>query len=660
MTGRHVFAVAGFLASMAGQDIHAQPTEQADIVARAVPVVIADGLRFKDLDRNGRLDPYEDWRLPAVRRADDLLARMTLEEKAGMMMHAANSGFFGPGGTVLSVAAPPPPGALKPPVNVPGVPGFDRADKPSPAELIGKNNVRWINTSPGGTPEEAARWANGIQELAEGTRLGIPVMLTADPVQTTNRMPGGGLPPPERHKITSSWPDQVGLAAIGDPAVVREFGRIAAAEYRALGFRVILNPMADLATEPRWNRIPGTFGEDAELSAKLVAAYVSGFQGARLGPESVLTIVKHFPGEGPVAHGLDPHNPYGRFQVYPGGQLQYHLQPFRAAFAAGAAGVMTSYAIPEGIDTVAVSFSKLTVGGLLRRDLRFDGIVLTDWLHAMPWGVESLSKRDRELKMIAAGIDQLGGEHDPRYLIELGRQGLISPRRFDDSVRRLLIPMFELGLFENPYVDPVRAAVIVNSPEFREQGESAQRKAIVLLKNNDDLLPLEARQKVFLSGFAAAPAALATRRVAEMSAADVVIVKVNAPYALRGDGKSFFRETHEGTLAYEGAENAAELERIRLAMHSGKPVVVVMSMERPAVLSEFIEGVAAVLATFGSGDAAVADLLTGLAAPVGHLPFDLPADWASAQAQREDMPHDFAHTLFRTGFGLSFKRPPAH
>jgi len=145
-----------------------------------------------------------------------------------------------------------------------------------------------------------------------------------------------------------------------------------------------------------------------------------------------------------------------------------------AGFLASMAGQDIHAKPTEQADIVARAVPVVIADGL-----RFNGIVLTDWLHAMTWGVESLSKRDRELKMIAAGIDQLGGEHDPRYLIELGRQGLISPRRFDDSVRRLLIPMFELGLFENPYVDPVRAAVIVNSAEFREQGESAQRKAIV-------------------------------------------------------------------------------------------------------------------------------------------------------------------------------------
>jgi beta-glucosidase len=627
---------------------------QAQVSARSAPVINADGLRFKDLNRNGQVDPYEDWRLTAAERARDLIARMSIEEKAGMMMHAANSGYFGAGGTVLRELAPPPPGALKPPVNVSGVPGFDRADKPSPFDLILTKQVRWISTSPGGAPADAARWANAIQEIAEGSRLGIPVVLAADPVHTTNRLPGGALPPPERRKITSSWPDQIGLAAIGDVKLVEQFGRIAATEYRALGFRMILNPMADLSTEPRWNRIPGTFGEDARVAAAMTAAYIRGVQGETLSRDSVLAVVKHFPGDGPVQAGFDPHNPYGRFAVYPTGRMDYHLIPFRAAIDAHVAAVMPAYAIPKGIDTVGMNFSKKIVTDMLRGAMKFDGIVLTDWLHAMPWGVEHLSKQERTRMMIDAGVDQLGGEHDPSHIVELTKQGRITGARLDASMRRLLEPMFTLGLFEDPYVDPDSATTVVDNARFHAAGEDAQRRAIVLLKNEAHVLPLQSKSRVYLSGFAAVPAALASRAVADAASADVMVVKVNAPYALRKDGTNFFTETHEGTLSYAGAENAADLDAIRAAARSGKPVVVVMSMERPAVLSEFIDGVRAFVATFGSNDQAVADILTGAVAPSGKLPFDLPADNEAVERQAEDAPHDFARTLFRTGFGLGY------
>lgn len=618
-----------------------------------VPVITVAGLRFRDLDRNHRLDPYEDWRLAPAVRAADLVKRMTLAEKAGMMMHAANSGFFGTGGAVMHDLAPLPPGALKPPVSTQGVPGFDRADKPSPYTLIDTLNVRWINTSPGGTPVEAARWANAVQDIAEKTRLGIPVMLTSDPVQTTNRLPGGALPPPERHKITSSWPDQIGLAAIGDEREVERFGQIAGAEYHALGFRMIVNPMADTTTEPRWNRIPGTFGEDVDVNARLVAAYVRGFQGKQLGPDSVLTVVKHFPGDGPVKAGLDPHNPYGQWQVYPGGQMALHLKPFRAGIAAGTAAVMPGYGIAVGTDTVAMNFSHRIVTDMLRGQLGFTGIVMSDWLHAMPWGVEKLSKQDRERLMIAAGVDQFGGEHDPSHIIALVKSGAITQARIDASVRRLLTPMFAIGLFENPYVDAEAAGRIVASPAYLAAGQEAQRRSIVLLRNEHGVLPLKPGARVFLSGFATPPAGL--NAAADMAQADVILVKVNAPYTVNKSGQSFFTNTHEGPLVYAGSDNAGDLERIRAAVASGKPVVVSVGMERPAVLSEFIGTVDGVLATFGSDDAALAAIVTGAARPMGHLPFDLPADEASVETQQEDRPFDFRQTLFRHGFGLTYR-----
>jgi len=638
--------IAGDVSTPAPHD-----TRQPEIVARGAAILDRADLRFKDLNRNGTLEAYEDWRLSPERRAADLVGRMTPEEKAGMMMHAANSGFLGAGGVVLDELAPLPPGAMKSPVNVPGVPGFDRADKPSPRDLILRKHVRWISTTPGGKPGDAARWANALQEIAEGSRLGIPVMLTADPVHTTNRLPGGALPPPDRVKITSSWPDQVGLAAIGDPDLVERFGRIVAAEYRALGFRMLINPMADLATEPRWYRIPGTFGEDADLAATLVAAYVRGVQGDRLGPESVLTVVKHFPGNGPVSGGFDPHNPYGKYQIYPAGMMEYHLQPFRAGIAAGTAAVMPGYAIAEGIDTVGMNFSRAIVTDLLRERLGFDGIVLSEWLHAMPWGVESLSKREQQARMIAAGVDQFGGEHDPAHVIVLAEAGRVTAARLDQSMFRLLTPMFSIGLFENPYVDPDAAATIVNSAEYRAAGEAAQRRAVVLLENEHDVLPLARDARLHVSGFSAPP----HRRVVPTAVdADVVIVKINAPYVINKSGESFFAETHEGALVYAGADNFDDLQRVHVAVRSGKPVVVLIGMERPAVLSEFIEDVSAVLATFGSDDAAVWDILTGAARPRGKLPFDLPADQASVEMQKEDAPHDFARTLFQQGFGLSY------
>lgn len=630
--------------------------KQPVLGSRTVPVIKADGLSFRDLNRNGKLDKYEDWRLPPEQRVADLIAQMTLEEKAGLMIHSSLMGFTGPGGVVLD--APPPPrggagGGFVPPRREGVIP----LDRPSPTELILKRNVRWIllRPNPAEPPEVSAKFANGLQEIAESSRLGIPLALSSDPRHSPSRRgavfpaaaPAGGAP------NISQWPEQIGFAAAGDPPLVREFGRIAAKELRALGIHVTLSPMADIATEPRWNRIAGTFGEDVRTVSMLVKAYIEAFQGPRLGAESVLCVTKHFPGDGPVKEGLDPHNDYGRWQVYPGGQFDHHLIPFKAALEARTGGIMPGYAIPVGYDTVGMNFSRVIVGGLLRKKMAFDGVVIADWLRNMPWGVENLSEKQRQQRMVEAGVDQIGGDNDPKYIIELVKEGAVTESRLNESARRVLKPMFELGLFENPYVDPEVTKSVVASKAFMDAGAAAQRKSVVLLKNANGLVPVGAGKRIFVENIGKETAALYGTVVGDPKEADVVIVGVDAPFEVHKGGASFFRGAHEGSLAYTGAENAGELGKIRRLVASGKPVVVAMYMDRPAVLTEFIDQAGAVLAHFNVTDAALLDVVFGRAPAAGRLPFDLPRDMDSVRKQKEDVPHDLENPLFRTGFGLT-------
>ncbi len=635
----------------------AAAAKQPGVAGRKAPILTIDGLTFKDLNKNGKLDKYEDWRLPVEQRLADLVSQMTVEEKAGLMIHSSLMGFTGPGGVVLDAPPEPRPGSpagFAPPRRE----GIEPLDRPTPTELILKRNVRWILLRPNRreTPAVTATFANGLQEIAESSRLGIPLALSSDPRHSVARPGAGPMPqsvepaPPN----ISEWPEQIGLAAAGDEGLVREFGRIAAQEFRALGLQVILGPMADVSTEPRWNRIAGTFGEDAEVNARLVKAYVEGFQGKRLGPDSVLCVTKHFPGDGPVKEGLDPHNDYGRWQVYPGKNFDHHLIPFRAAFEAKTGGIMPGYAIPEGIDTVGMNFSKIIVTDLLRTKFGFQGLVVTDWLRNMPWGVEQLTEKERQLRMVEAGVDQIGGDNNPRYIIELARDGKIAQSRLDESARRVLKPMFELGLFENPYVDPGRATAVVASKAFVAAGDLAQRKSIVLLKNARGLLPVGSNKNLYVENMSPKVAANYGTVVADPKKADIAIIAVNAPYAVHQGGASFFRGAHEGTLAYAGAENAAELEKIRRLAASDTPTVVCMYMDRPSVLTEFIDQVGAVLTHFGSNDTALLDVIFGRFRPAGRLPYDLPRDMESVTRQKEDVPHDFGNPLFKTGFGLKY------
>lgn len=633
--------------------------KQPVLGSRKAPVIKAEGLSFRDLNRNGKLDKYEDWRLQPEQRVADLIGQMTLEEKAGLMIHSSLMGFTGPGGVVLD--APPPPrggagGGFAPPRREGVIP----LDRPTPTELILKRNVRWIllRPNPAEPPEVSAKFANGLQEIAEASRLGIPLTLSSDPRHSPSRR-GAAFPaaaPAGAAPNISQWPEQIGFAAAGDPALVKEFGRIAAKELRALGIQVTLSPMADIATEPRWNRIAGTFGEDVKTISTLVKAYVEAFQGPRLGPESVLCVTKHFPGDGPVKEGLDPHNDYGRWQVYPGKQFEHHLIPFKAALEARTGGIMPGYAIPVGYDTVGMNFSKVIVGDLLRKKMAFDGVVISDWLRNMPWGVEDLSEKQRQQRMVEAGVDQIGGDNDPKYIIELVKEGAVTESRLNESARRVLKPMFEMGLFENSYVDPEAARSVVASKAFMDAGAAAQRRSVVLLKNSNGLLPVGVGKRIFVENIGKETAAHYGTVAGDPKDADVVLVAVDAPFEVHKGGASFFRGAHEGSLAYGGAENAGELEKIRRLIAFGKPVIVAMYMDRPAVLAEFIGEAGAVLAHFNVSDAALLDVVFGRAPAVGKLPFDLPRDMESVKKQKEDVPHDLENPLFRSGFGLTTKQ----
>ncbi len=319
------------------------------------PTITVDGLAFRDLNKNDSLDVYEDHRRPIEERVDDLVERMNIVEKAGLMLHPPTG--VGENGELLEK-----PGLLNPM-------GISQA-------IIGRQ-IRHFNLFTIPSPEALARWHNEVQKLAERTRLGIPVTISSDP---RHGFPQGENIANLADDDFSKWPDPLGLAAARDSALVAEFGRIAAREYRAVGIRTSLNPMVDVATEPRWARLNGTFGEDAELVGRLGAAYIVGFQGDALGPESVATMTKHFPGGGPQKDGWDAHFDYGAEQVYPGDKFDDHLRPFRAALDAGTRQIMAYYGVPVGqtSEEVGMSFNKEIID-ILRKDMGFDGVVCSDW-----------------------------------------------------------------------------------------------------------------------------------------------------------------------------------------------------------------------------------------------------------------------------------------
>ncbi len=599
------------------------------------PVLTQDGITFRDLNKNGRLDPYEDPRRPVQERMEDLLAQMTLEEKAGLMFH-----------TIIGV-------------NLDGTLAEEltRFSRITTSDLVLERLMNHFNVHQLPGARLTVEWHNRLQKMAESTRLGIPVTISSDPRHAYSNNPALGM----STSMFSQWPEPVGLSAAGDEELVRQFGDIARQEYAAVGIRVALHPMADLATEPRWCRAAGTFGEDAQLSARMTAAYIRGFQGETLSRDSVACMTKHFPGGGPQMNGEDAHFPFGKEQVYPGGNFDYHLIPFEAAFAAGASQIMPYYGQPIGlpIEEVGFSYNKAVITGMLREKYGFDGIVCTDWMllndavidgkvvmNARCWGVEDLSEEERARKILEAGVDQFGGEACPEVVIALVRSGQISEARIDQSVRRLLREKFILGLFDQPYLDPDAAERTVGNPAFREAGNLAQRKAIVLLKQG--LLPLPERAKVYLEGVKPEAAGAYAEVVETPEQADFAILRLTTPYEPReGFLESIF---HAGDLDFKGEEKARILRLLEQV-----PTIVDITLERPAVIPEIAEQSAGLLADFGAYDQAVLDVIFGRFNPGGHLPFELPSSMAAVRAQKEDLPYDLEDALFPFGHGLAYR-----
>jgi beta-glucosidase len=604
-----------------------------------------DGFTFRDLNKNGRLDPYEDSRRPIDERVEDLLSQMTLEEKAGLMFHTMIG--MNEDGSLLEKVGPLSPAPT--------------------SDLVVRRLINHFNVYEVAHPKQMAEWHNRLQKLAERTRLGVPVTVSSDPRHAFTKNPATSMMAGK----FSQWPEPIGLAATGDAGLVEEFGDIARQEYLAVGIRTALHPMADLATEPRWARISGTFGEDAALASRMVAAYVKGFQGDRLGPESVACMTKHFPGGGPQKDGEDPHFAYGKEQVYPGGNFDYHLMPFEAAFKAGTAHIIPYYGMPVGlpIEEVGFGFNKDVISGLLREKYGFDGVVCTDWMLLTPvkvlgrelieakcWGVEGLSVEERARKALEAGVDQFGGESCPDVIVGLVRSGQIAEARIDASVRRLLRDKFRLGLFDHPYVDPEAAERIVGSDAFRQAGEIAQRKSIVLLKNSETpggmILPIQGKPKIYVENVDPEVAGRYGQVVESVEEADVAILRLDAPYEQR---EGFLeRHFHAGDLDFKGNEKArilSILERV--------PTIVDIYLDRPAVLPEIAEKCAGLLADFGASDGAVLDVIFGGFAPAGRLPFEMPSSMDAVRKQKEDLPYDSENPLFPCGYGLTYQDAPS-
>ncbi len=598
---------------------------------------------YRDLNKNGKMDVYEDATQPIAARVKNILSQMTLEEKAGMLF--INGAKIATDGSLNDFKGE----------------GFF-ASIPIATQLMDGKKMNHINLWQVPDVKALATWYNNVQKHAEESRLGIPVTVASDPRNAFSAsifsMEAQGF---------SLWCEPLGLAAIGDEALTKKFADVVRQEYAAVGIREALHPMADLATEPRWPRISGTFGEDANLSGRMIKAYVEGLQGAQLGNSSVAAMTKHFSGGGPQKEGLDPHFEFQRGQVYPGNQFNYHLIPFEAAFKVNTASIMPYYGIPmdQTNENVAFSFNKAIITDLLRNKYKYDGVVCTDWglisdanmgsfvWPARAWGVEKLSVEERVLKVINAGVDQFGGESLPEMIVKLVKEGKLKESRIDESVQRLLRQKFQLGLFDNPYVNVDAAVKTVGRADFVKAGEDAQRRAMVLLKNTNTgkgMLPLAAgKLKIYAGNMDPKVVALYGTVVNKPADADIAILRLNTPWVPVQTKNFMALMFHHGDLDFKPKERDSILQ----IMHT-VPSIVAINLDRPAVFPEINAKAKGVLAEFGASDAAVLDVIFGKAKPGGKLPFELPSSMEAVRNQKEDVPYDSKDPLYKFGFGLKY------
>lgn len=704
-----------------------------------VDIMYVDGRAFKDLNRNGQLDVYEDWRQTPQERAKDLVSQMPVEYLSGILTngHTVNV----PGYSSMSVSG----------ILYGGKPFQESGAQPWAVcdrliKAINDFDTRQILMAHSESPTTSARWNNEVQKLCEAAPFGIPSCNSSDPrneIKATDEYNAGS------GGVCSQWPTPLGLAATFDPAVVADFANTVKKEYRAIGFGTALSPQADLATDPRWRRNPGTFGEDPQLVADLSKAYIDAFQTTDdkdlliyegWGHQSLNCMVKHWPAGGAGEGGRDAHISIGKYAVFPGNNLKLGMDTFKAgAFELDgptgcAAAVMPYYTVswdqdPSG-ENVGNSYNRFIIDSLLRRQYGFEGIVCTDWgivpdynmdpltTHGKCYGVEDRTVGERIFKILEAGVDQMGGSVNAEQIMQAYRiwtekYGEQSAReRWEASAERILTGFFRIGIFENPYVDPENADKVLNDPELHAKGEAAQCKSVVMVKNTDNVLPLDEKTKVYVPlrnipgvysmtgrqkkapyvGYSVDTAEVAKRYtiVDTPQEADFAIVAITEPEGGIGYSKADVKSGGNGYLpislqyspytatyaretsiaggdpaerftnrSYKGksitVENHTDINLVRDTKEAmgDKPVVVLLSTTRPVVM-EFEPWADAILVAFGVRSAAYLDIVAGAIEPSGLLPMQFPQDMKTVEEQLEDTPHDMVPYLDGNGNRYDF------
>lgn len=578
---------------------------QPELVARVKNIIEVDGYQFKDLNDNGALDPYEDWRLTPEERAEDLLSQMDATQKASQMVHLT---------------------------------------------LVSKKDS-WFNENNVGfalvyeyifdIATEAAKRTNEIQELSESAPLGIPVIFSMDTEAGAAFV-----------KDATFLPDEINQGAVNDPELVTRLNQVLKEELMAVGVRMALSPDADLITDPRWGRNQECYSEDTDVVQSLIVAAAQALQGgSELTEDSVIATVKHFPGSGGQTDGVD-----GTPLTIQEDSIDLHLAGFRAAIEAGVAAVM-----PYGYSTVpylggdavenSADQSAAVMTDLLRGELGYTGLTQTDW------GLNFVGATN-------AGADILGGAgvRSTRQLVEG-----VDEERLTDACRRILIAKFQLGIFENPYVDEENAAQVLGSEEHRAVAKEAAARSFTLLKY-ENASPLAGQKLVVAGTLAEDVRALNSGWTAKdpMELAGTTILEAfqnkagseNATYIPDASQvPADLSGTHEpawGTDTLEFPQEQVEL--VKALKDAGANVVEVVLMNRAYVMTDMVDMADSVLLAYRPGVTcgaeAIADALFGETAITGKTPFQIPRTMEQVLNQREDLPKDIQDPLFEYGFGI--------
>ena len=323
---------------------------------------------------------------------------------------------------------------------------------------------------------------------------------------------------------------------------------------------------------------------------------------------------------------------------------------------------MPYYSLPLGItsEDVGGSYNKEIITGLLRERYNFDGIICTDWKTitdiklpfgiifkpASAFGVENLSIKERIVKKLSAGIDMFGGETLSIELSELIKDGKISEDRIDQSLRRIYKQKFNLGLFDNPYIHKESLKIFSNLQNI-EKGIEAQKKSLILLKNEDNFLPLKNKKKIHYYGFENNFIKKISQESIENS--DLIIMKLKSPKG-RFKAKYIMEKLFGGGPLDFSSKELSEL----IPLIKSKPTIVIINLERPAIIKEISKEARAVIADFNSSNEIIMDLIKGKFNPTGKLPIELPSSMEAVNNQIEDIPYDSKEPLFKFGHGLTY------